>query len=298
MTILLACKGYYPHVPTMGNLDQFQGFVNTDITKALEYIDRILSDYFPHLPFAFQTQSFVREIWVSTRSPDDPWPALAQYYNQPSGPHTLLNLQCPEFQNWDTIVIIVQGVYEALFAAGLPFGPLPTYKRNPLGCLNQAFDSNIVYSPPLVTLAPVPVHEDLQLQRLTAFKSCRYIPEWYFSLVWNIPSPQLEAKRWHELATTMDYLRMVLTARQATMPGSLRVCFHRQFSVAIEILGGAGDDDLFIRPSRLSDFSRTTYERTQLVNGAVSTFLSMSAHPKLLPAALPPTLPEEDEEDA
>ncbi|KAF8576941.1 hypothetical protein K439DRAFT_1622488 [Ramaria rubella] len=78
--------------------------------------------------------------------------------------------------------------YEALFAAGLPFGPLPTYKRDPLGRLNQAFDRNIVYSPPLVTLAPIPINEDLQLQR--------------------IPSPQLEAKRWHELATTMDYLRM------------------------------------------------------------------------------------------
>ncbi|KAF8574819.1 hypothetical protein K439DRAFT_1624047 [Ramaria rubella] len=126
----------------MGNLDRFRGFVNTNITKALEHIDGILPDYFPHLPFAFQTQSFVREIWVGTRSPDDPWPALAQYYNQPSGPHTLLNLRCPEFQNWDTIVIIVQGVYEALFAAGLPFGPLPTYKRDPLGRLNQAFDPN------------------------------------------------------------------------------------------------------------------------------------------------------------
>ncbi|KAF8589781.1 hypothetical protein K439DRAFT_1612578 [Ramaria rubella] len=308
MTILLACKGYYPRVPTMGNLDQFQGLVNTNITKALEHIDGILPDYFPHLPFAFQTQSFMREIWVGTRSPDDPWPALAQYYNQPSGPHTLLNLQRPEFQNWDTIVIIVQVLtwiapetqYEALCAAGVPFGLLPTYKRDPLGRLNQAFDPNIVYSPPLVTLAPVPINKDLQLQRVIDF--AWYIPKWYFALVWRIPSPQLEAKRWHELATTMDYLRMVLTAGQATMPGSLRIRFHRQFSVAIDILSGAWSDDLFIRPSRLSDLSRTTYEHTQLVSGAglvsLSRFLLMSVHPKLSPAARPPTLPEEDEEDA
>ncbi|KAF8581167.1 hypothetical protein K439DRAFT_1619238 [Ramaria rubella] len=287
MTILLACKGYYPHVSTMGNLDQFRGFVNTNITKALEHIDGILPDYFPHLPFAFQTQSFVHEIWVGTRSPDDPWPALAQYYNQPSGPHALLNLRCPEFQNWDTIVIIVQGVYEALFAAGLPFGLLPTYKRDPLGCLNQAFDPNIVFRGSL-------------LLRVVDF--AWYIPEWYFALVWRIPSPQLEAERWHELATTMDYLRMVLTAGQATMPGSLRIRFHRQFSVAIEILSGAWSDDLFIKPSRLSDLSRVTYERTQLVSGArlvsLSRFLSMSVRPKLSPAALPPMLPEENEEDA
>ncbi|KAF8580853.1 hypothetical protein K439DRAFT_1619515 [Ramaria rubella] len=296
MTILVACKGYYPRVPTMG-------FVNTNTTKALEHIDGILPDYFPHLPFAFQTQSF-----VGTQSPDDPWPALAQYYNQPSGPHTLLNLRRPEFQNWDTTVIIVQVLtwiapetqYEALFAAGLPFGPLPTYKRNPLGHLNQAFDPNIAYSPPLVTLAPGPINEDLQLQRVVDF--AWYIPEWYFALVWRILSPQLEAKRWHELATTMDYLRMVLTAGQATMPGSLRIRFHRQFSVAIEILRGAWSDDLFIRPSRLSDLSRATYACTQLVSGAglvsLSRFLSMSVRPKISPAALPPTLPEEDEEDA
>ncbi|KAF8574600.1 hypothetical protein K439DRAFT_1624189 [Ramaria rubella] len=190
--------------------------------------------------------------------------------------------------------------YEALFAAGLPFGPLPTYKRDPLGHLNQAFAPNIVYSPPLVTLAPVPINEELQLQRVVDF--AWYIPEWYFALVWRILSPQLEAERWHELATTMDYLRMVLTAGQATMPGSLRICFHRQFSVAIEILSGAWSDDLLIRPSRLLDLSRTTYERTQLISGAglvsLSRFLSMSVHPKLSPAALLPMLPEEDEEDA
>ncbi|KAF8572702.1 hypothetical protein K439DRAFT_1625591 [Ramaria rubella] len=321
MTILLACKGHYPCVPTMGNLDRFRGFVNTNITKALEHIDGILPNYFPHLPFAFQTQSFMHEIWVGTRRPRrslastgsilqstfrasylaEPAASriseLGHYHDHSAGCHacfagipkyTVLTWIAPETQ------------YEALFAAGLPFGPLPTYKRDPLGRLNQAFDPNIVYSPPLVTLAPVPINEDLQLQRVVDF--AWYIPEWYFALVWRIPSPQLEAERWHELAMTMDYLRMVLTARQATMPGSLRICFHRQFSVVIEILSGSWSDDLFIRLSRLSDLSCVTYERTQLVSGAglvsLSRFLSMSVRPKLSPAALPPMLPEEDEEDA
>ncbi|KAF8576622.1 hypothetical protein K439DRAFT_1622735 [Ramaria rubella] len=110
MMILLVCKGYEPCVPTLYDLDHFRGLINTDIINALQYINGLLPAYFSHLPFTLQPKSFVHEIWIGTQSNEDPWPALQQYYAEANGPYMKLNLRRQEFESWDTLVVMVQGV--------------------------------------------------------------------------------------------------------------------------------------------------------------------------------------------
>ncbi|KAF8585492.1 hypothetical protein K439DRAFT_1615921 [Ramaria rubella] len=207
MTILLVCKGYEPCVPTLYDLDHFRGLINTDIVNALQYIDGLLPAYFSHLPFTLQPKSFMREIWIGTQSNKDPWPALQQYYAEANGPYMKLNLRRQEFEFWDMLVVMVQGVYEALADVGRLFGPLPTYKRDPLNRLNHIFDPHVVYLPPSVTMAAVPTPPQVKIQKIVDF--AWYIPVWYFDLVWKILTSKLEPEQWHELAVKMDYLRMV-----------------------------------------------------------------------------------------
>lgn len=96
-----------------------------------------------------------------------------------------LNLRRQEFESWDTLVVMVQGVvrlnlftqwtllrcdafftqYEALADVGQLFGPLPAYKRDPLNRLNHIFDPHVVYLPPSVTMAAVPTPPQVKIQK-------------------------------------------------------------------------------------------------------------------------------------
>ncbi|KAF8589280.1 hypothetical protein K439DRAFT_1612868 [Ramaria rubella] len=313
MTILLVCKGYEPCVPALYDLDHFRGLINTDIINALQYINGLLPAYFSHLPFTLQPKSFKHEIWIGTQSNKDPWPALQQYYAEANGPYMKLNLRHQEFESWDTLVVMVQGVvcvdlftqwtllrcdafftqYEALTDVGQLFGPLPTYKRDSLNHLNHIFDPHVVYLPPSVTMAAVPTPPQVKIQKIVDF--AWYIPVWYFDLVWKIPTSKLEPEQWHELAVKMDYLRM------ATAPELAKVPFHRHLSSAIQILMMAWGDGTEVRASRLQELSCATYDRVQLLSGigliSLSSMLTLSQYSKLSPAVVPAMVLEEEERD-
>ncbi|KAF8576750.1 hypothetical protein K439DRAFT_1622604 [Ramaria rubella] len=300
MTILLVCKGYEPCVLMLHNLDHFQELINTDIINALQYIDGLLPAYFSHLPFALQPKSF-----IGTQSNKDPWPALQQYYAKANGPYMKLNLRRQEFDFWDTLVVMVQGVwtplrydafftqYKALADVGQLFGPLPTYKRDLLNHLNHIFDPHTVYLPLSVTIAAIPTPPQVKIQKIVDF--AWYIPVWYFDLVWKIPRSKLEPEQLHELAVKMDYLRM------ATTPESAKVPFHRHLSSAIQILMMAWGDGTEVRASRLQELSQATYDRVQLLSGigliSLSSMLTLLWYAKLSPAVVPATVLEEEERD-